>query len=88
MASTQISAFISEETKARVEAYVRRRGVTKAFLIEEALQHHLQALQELPEDIVIPARLVLCEGAMAALAERLAGGGEEPTEALKALFRD
>jgi predicted DNA-binding protein len=41
--TTQVSAYISEETKAAIEAYVKRRGVKKAYLIEEALQHHLPA---------------------------------------------
>ena len=49
----QVSAYISEETKAEVEAYVKRRGVKKA-MIEQALQHHLQALREIPEDLIIP----------------------------------
>ena len=56
--TTQISAYISEETKAEIEAYVKRRGVKKAYLIEAALQHHLQALREIPEDLIIPSRLV------------------------------
>ncbi len=85
--STQVSAFISEETKAQVEAYVKRHGVKKAYLIEEALQHHLQALREIPEDVVIPSRLVLTSEAMAQIAERIARE-DQPTEALKALFRD
>ena len=59
--TTQVSAYISEETKAEVEAYVKRRGVKKAYLIEQALQHHLQALREIPEDLIIPSRLVLTE---------------------------
>ena len=83
----QVSAYISEETKAEVEAYVKRRGVKKAYLIEEALQHHLQALREIPEDLIIPSRLVLTEGAMGQIAERITRE-EQPTEALKALFRD
>ena len=58
-ATRQISAFISEETKAQVETYVKRHGVKKAYLIEEALQHHLQALRDNPEEIVIAARLRL-----------------------------
>ena len=86
-ASTQVSAYISDETKAQVEAYVKRHGVKKAYLIEEALQHHLQALREIPEDLIIPSRLVLTREAMAGSAERIAQG-EQPTEALKALFRD
>ena len=85
--TTQVSAYISEETKAEIEASVKRRGVKKAYLIEEALRHHLQALREIPEDLVIPPRLVLTREAMTEIAERIGSEGE-PTEALKALFRD
>jgi len=85
--STQVSAYISEETKAQVGAYGKRHGVKKAYLIEEALQHHLQALREIPEDLIIPSRLVLTSEAMAQIAERIAEE-EQPTEALKALFRE
>ncbi|MEO1245536.1 MAG: ribbon-helix-helix protein, CopG family [Pseudomonadota bacterium] len=84
--TTQVSAYISKETKAEVEAYVRRRGVKKAYLIEEALQHHLQALREIPEDLILPSRLVLTEKAMAEIADRI-GHEDQPTEALKTLFR-
>ena len=83
---TQVSAYISEETKAEIEAYVKRRGVKKAYLIEQALQHHLQALREIPEDLIIPSRLVLPEEAMAEIAERIIQE-DQPTEALKTLFR-
>jgi predicted DNA-binding protein len=85
-ATRQISAFISEETKAQVETYVKRRGVKKAYLIEEALQHHLQALRDIPEDIVIPARLVLTKDALSQVADRITRD-KRPTESLKALFR-
>jgi hypothetical protein len=85
--STQVSAYISEETKAQVEAYVKSHGVKKGYLIEEALQHHLQALREIPEDLIIPSRLVLTSAAMAQLAERIAQE-DQPTETLRALFRE
>ena len=85
--STQVSAYISEETKAQVEAYVRSRVVKKAYLIEEALLHHLQALREIPEDVIIPSRLVLTKEAMAQVAERILHK-DQPTEALKSLFRE
>lgn len=85
-ATKQISAFISEETKAQLETYVKRRGVKKAYLVEEALQHHLQALRDLPEDVVIPARLVLTKEALSQVADKIAGD-EQATESLKALLR-
>jgi hypothetical protein len=58
MHTSQISASISDETRERLERYVRARGVKKGFVIEQALLHHLQALSELPEEVVVPARLV------------------------------
>jgi hypothetical protein len=85
--TTQISAHISKETKAEIEAYVRQKGVKKAFLIEEALRHHLQALREIPEDLMIPGRMVLTPESMERVAEQIERD-EEPTEALKLLFRD
>lgn len=85
--TTQISAHISKETKAELEAYVRQKGVKKAFLIEEALRHHLQALREIPEDLMIPGRMVLTPESMERVAEQIERD-EEPTEALKSLFRD
>jgi predicted DNA-binding protein len=84
--NTQVSAYISEETKAQIEAYVKSHGVKKAYLIEEALQHHLQALREIPEDLIIPARLVLSREAMERIAEQIAAE-DQPTEDLKVLFR-
>ncbi len=56
MATTQVSAHISEETKARLERFVRRTGQTRARVIEDALLSHLQALEQLPEDIIVPTR--------------------------------
>nr|CAA6805281.1 MAG: Unknown protein [uncultured Thiotrichaceae bacterium] len=84
---TQISAYISEETKGQVDAYARRRGVTKAHLIENALQHYLSVLKEIPEDVLIPTRLVLSDSAAGSLIERLEAD-EEPTAALKALMAE
>ncbi|MEJ2604348.1 MAG: hypothetical protein P8172_13860 [Gammaproteobacteria bacterium] len=86
-ATTQISAYISEETKAEIEAYVRQKGVKKAFLIEEALRHHLQALREIPEDVMIPARLVLTKESLEMIAEEI-DTDKKPTEALESLFRE
>ena len=85
--TTQVSAYISAETKAQVETYVQRHGIKKAYLIEEALQHHLQALREIPEDLIIPSRLVLSRKAMAQIAERIVKE-DQPTQALRALLRD
>ncbi len=59
--SSQISAHISDETRSQIDRFVRRRGVTKARLIEDALQHHLAALREIPDDLLVPVRLTLSQ---------------------------
>jgi hypothetical protein len=83
--STRISAYISDETNAEVEAVVKKYGITKARLIEEALQHHLQALREIPSDLVVPSRLVVTEASMKRVAARLASD-DPPTPALRGLL--
>ena len=56
---TQISALVSRTTKDLLERHVRATGLKKGHLVEQALLHHLQALQELPADIVIHPKLVV-----------------------------
>jgi hypothetical protein len=85
--NTQISAYISKETKILVEQYVKSRGIKKAFLVESALLHHLQALKELPIDIVIPPRLVVSHESGNSILERLENPAL-PTEDMKAIFKD
>ncbi len=85
MSATQISAFISDSTRVRLERLVRARGVTKAHVIEQALLHHLQALDELPEDVILPARIVLDSSEAARLSD-LMDNPPPPTETMKRLF--
>ena len=82
---TQISANISPETRDRLERYVRARGLKKGFVIEQALLHHLQALNELPEDALVPPRLVVTAESGERLLERLATR-EGPNRAMRELF--
>jgi len=81
MADTQISAYISEATKQQVERYAEAHGVKKGRLVEEALLHHLQALRELPADIVIPPRLTVTTASF----KRVAGLIKKPRKPAKAL---
>lgn len=81
----QISAFVSAETKARLEAYVREHGVKRSYLVERALLHHLAALEEIPVDVMIPPMVVISRASGANLVERL-NNPPPPTDAMKALF--
>lgn len=87
MPTTQVSAHISEETKARLERFVRRTGQTRGRVIEDALLQHLQALEELPAEALVPARIVLSRDS-AARVRRMISQPPEPTEDLKRLFDD
>lgn len=85
MADTQISAHISEETREQVERYARAHGMKKGALVEQALLHHLQALRELPADIIISPRLELSAASFTDVA-RLTAKARKPTKALRSLM--
>lgn len=85
MADTQISAHISEETKELVERYTDAHGVKKGALVEQALLHHLQALRELPADIIVPPRLDLNESSFAEVSNFISKP-RKPTKAMRALM--
>lgn len=86
MADTQISAYISQATKEQVEQYADAHGVKKGRLVEEALLHHLQALRELPADLVIPPRITASAASFEKVARRVANPRPR-TKALEALLR-
>jgi hypothetical protein len=82
----QISAEISQGTRQLLERYSRAHGIKKQFLIENALLHHIQALEELPASVIIPPRLVVSAAGgrkIAAMVSRR----RRPTRALVELMR-
>jgi len=87
MSTTQISAHIPMDLKVRLERYVRMSGITRTHLIEQALAHHLSALESLPEDAIVPARLVLTPESAERVLDLL-DRPPEPTEEMRRLFDD
>ena len=85
MADTQISAYISAATRQQVERYAEAHGVKKGYLVEEALLHHLQALRELPADIVIPPRLTVTSESFETVTQHIKKP-RKPTKALRDLM--
>jgi len=83
---TQISALVSPTTRELLERHVRATGVKKGHLVEQALRHHLQALQALPADVIIHPRLVVTRKSGAGILRQMAAG--VPTRALRDLMRD
>jgi hypothetical protein len=86
LGDTQISAVVSRTTKELLERYVRATGVKKGHLIEQALRHHLQALQEVPTDVIVHPRLVVTRESGDVVLKEMARG--KPTQALRDLMRD
>ncbi len=87
MSTTQISAHISLTAKERLERQARATGVTRSRLIEDSVLHHLQALDELPVEAIVPARVVLTRES-ADRVRKLLAHPPPPTEAMKRLFDD
>ena len=81
----QISAQISETTRELLEKHVRETGVKKGHLVEQALLHHLQALDELPAEYVVHPRIVVSRKTGQELLR--AAESAAPTPALRELMR-
>lgn len=86
MSTVQISAHISPTTKQELERYADAHGLKKGFVIEDALLHHFQALRELPEDVVVPVRLVVTSESLGRVVGRVKRP-RKPTAAMKRLMR-
>jgi hypothetical protein len=83
---TQISAIVSQATRDLLERHVRATGVKKGYLVEQALRHHLQALQELPADVIIHPKLVVTRRSGQAILKKMKSG--KATKALRDLMGD
>ena len=83
---TQISALVSRTTRDLLERHVRATGVKKGHLVEEALRHHLRALDELPADAVVHPKLVVTRASGEAITRQIRLGKSTP--ALRRLLRD
>ena len=79
---TQISAYISNETKKLFEDFSNKSGQKKGFIIEQAILHYINAQQELPADIMIPTSITVTKEVF----ENVIMAEKEPTEALKELM--
>jgi uncharacterized protein (DUF1778 family) len=82
---TQISAVVSPATQNLLDKYVRATGVKKGHLVEEALLHHLRALDALPADVIVPPRLVVSRRSGREMMERMAAP-PKPAKQLRALL--
>jgi hypothetical protein len=82
---TQVSAVVSHTTRELLERHVRATGVKKGHLVEQALRHHSQALQELPADVVVHPKIVVTWKSGQAIVRQMNKG--KPTRALRDLLK-
>ena len=83
---SQISASISEATKEKLDRFTEGHGLKKNFVVEQALLYFMEARRELPDEALIPTRLMLEDTAYDRLVT-LIEKPPEPTEALRELMR-
>ncbi len=81
----QISAFISEGTKLRLDRISQIRGLRKGFVLEQALLYYFRALEELPEEAFLPPRLVLSKDSFDEITD-LIDNPPSPTKPMKELI--
>ncbi len=82
----QISALIGRTTKELLERHVRATGVKKGHLVEQALCHHLQALQQLPADVIVHPKIVVTLNSGKSILKQIEAA--KPTDALRNLMRN
>lgn len=83
---SQISATISAATKERLDRFTQNRGLKKNFVVEQALLYYFEARSELPEEALIPTRIVLDDDEFDRVVELL-NNPPAPTPALRELMR-
>jgi S-adenosylmethionine:diacylglycerol 3-amino-3-carboxypropyl transferase len=83
---SQISATISSATKEELDRFTESHGLKKNYVVEQALLFFMKARRELPDEALIPARIVLDDASF----DRVAAAIERapaPTKALRQLMR-
>ncbi|MEQ9318036.1 MAG: hypothetical protein RIF41_02715 [Polyangiaceae bacterium] len=84
---SQISATISEATKERLDRFAESHGLKKNYVVEQALLYFMEARTDLPDEALVPTRLVIDDQAFHRIA-KLVTDPPAPTDALRELTRD
>ncbi|MFI5289241.1 MAG: DUF1778 domain-containing protein [Polyangia bacterium] len=84
---SQISATVSAATKEKLDRFSESHGLKKNYVVEQALLYFMEARTELPDEALIPARLVLDGKAFDRLVDLLESP-PAPTDALRELMRE
>ena len=83
---SQISATISASTKDKHDRFTESHGLKQNFVVEQALLYFMEARTELPDEALVPARLVLEDAAFDRLVD-LMSHPPAATQPLRELMR-
>jgi uncharacterized protein (DUF1778 family) len=83
---SQISVTVSAATKEKLDRFTESHGLKKNFVVEQALLYFMEARRELPDEALIPTRLVLDDTAFEGIVALLESSAE-PNQALRELMR-
>ncbi len=83
---SKISATISAATKEKLDRFTESHGLKKNFVVEQALLYFMEARRELPDEALIPTRLVLDDRAFDRVVTSLESPAA-PTQGLRELMR-
>ena len=83
---SQISATVSTATKEKLDRFTESHGLKKNYVVEQALLYFMEARRELPDEALVPARLVLEDKVFDRVIDQL-DRPPQPTDALRELMR-
>lgn len=81
--SVQISAYIEDDIKQKMEHYSATHGLKKAYLIQNALDYYLNVLHEIPSSVIVPSHITVDSETMKHLLDM---EDNEPNSKLKNLL--
>jgi len=82
----QISAQISAEMRDRLDQYARETGLKKSRIVEDAIGEHLDAVNTIPPEYIIPTRITVDAETWEWIVEEIEHPGEASPE-LRELLR-
>ncbi len=82
----QISATVSVATKEKLDRFTESHGLKKNFVVEQALLYFMEARRALPEEALVPARLVVEDQTFDRIVEQVESPPAPPA-ALRKLMR-
>jgi hypothetical protein len=84
--SAHVSAIISAATKEKLDRFTEELGLKKNYVVEQALLYFMESRRELPDEALVPVRIVIDDEPFDRVVEQLQAPAA-PTPALRELMR-